>query len=405
MATEVHFIDCGQGNMVLIDAADGNVFLVDCNVTEVNADRVIAYVKRVLQGRHIFAFICTHRDADHMRGINRVHRAVGIDRVWDCGLTGSSPSGPECEEYMRMRRAVPNAVLRGGTSGDYGATRLRILSAADDGLPDDCNAQSIVIKVEQIGNPRGSVLLTGDSDVATWRRILDRYRCLDTLVSEILMGSHHGSWSFFEVTDQSKYFVGHVNAINPAMTVLSVGANVHGHPDPEAVQKYERHSRGSRDGYKVWRTDRDGTMRLDLHEGDAWTLHRYVPMPTPEPSNPYAGLTLADLAGFGRPLPPPPPVPRTSVRLSDLVSYRSPLPPPAPGPRDGGMRASLLASLLADPRPASSLSSFGRPPAPPPAPFPSGFGRPPSAGDQARALRESRSPLFEALVRHRWYRG
>jgi beta-lactamase superfamily II metal-dependent hydrolase len=403
MATEVHFIDCGQGNMVLIDAADEKVFLVDCNVTEVNAGRVVAYLRRVLQGRRIFAFICTHRDADHMRGINRVHRAVGIDQVWDCGLPGSSPSGPECEEYMRMRRAVPNAVLRGGRWGDYGATRLHILSAADDGLPDDCNAQSIVMKVEQIGNRRGSVILTGDSDVATWRRILERYRYLDTLVSEILMGSHHGSWTFFEVADQSRYFLGHVNAINPAMTVLSVGPNVHGHPDQKAVQVYERHSRGSRECYKVWRTDRDGTMRLDLHEVDGWTLHRYIPMPTPEPSHPYAGLSLAHLAGFGLPVPPPPPAPRTSVHLSDLVSYRSLLPPPAPGPRGGGVRGGFLASLLADYRPTSSVSGFAGPPAPPRSL--SGFGRPPSAGDQARALRESRSPLQEALLRHRRYGG
>jgi competence protein ComEC len=384
MATEVHYIDCGQGNMVLIDAANGKTFLCDCNVTEDNEDRVIAYLKHVLRGRRISVFICTHRDADHMRGINRVHRAVGIDAVWDCGLPGGNPSSPEGEEYMRMRRAVPNAVLRGGTTGTYAATRLHVLSAADDGLPDDCNAQSIVLKVEQIGNPRGTAILTGDSDVRTWKRILERYRYTDTLSSEILLGSHHGSWSFFDINRHGYHYPDHMRAISPAMTILSVGPNVHDHPHPQAVLQYEYYSRGSRAGARVWRTDHHGTMRLDLHERDGWTLSPnqdvYVPMlpPPPPPPQPYyAGQTIADLVvGWDRPSLPPPP------------------------------SASLFAELLADLRPAPSFSGFGGPPEPPPALSLSGFGRPPSATVQARALRESgSSPLVEALLRHNPYRG
>jgi len=403
--------------MVLIDAADGKAFLCDCNVTEANAARVIAYLKHVLRGRRIAVFICTHRDADHMRGVNRIHRAIGIDQVWDCGLPGGNPSSPEGEEYMRMRRAVPHAVLRGGTTGDYGATRLHILSAADDGLPDDCNAQSIVIKVEQIGNARGSAILTGDSDVSTWKAILDRYRYSDILASEILLGSHHGSWTFFDVGEDGYYYPAHVRAINPAMTVISVGPNVHEHPHPLAVQMYKRHSRGSQDGHRVWRTDQDGTMMLQIHERDGWTLSRWqernVPMlPPPPPRNPYAGLTLADLAGWGRPpLPPPPPPssgPFAGMSLADLVAYVPPQAPPLPRqPRAGGLPPGLLSALLADaeaPPPPPRRSPGGLSPAvlatlladtrqppltgyPPPAPSVSGFGRPFTARDQADALR------------------
>ena len=42
MPTVVHFIDVGQGNMSLIECADGSKFVVDCNVTEANRDRVLA---------------------------------------------------------------------------------------------------------------------------------------------------------------------------------------------------------------------------------------------------------------------------------------------------------------------------------------------------------------------------
>ena len=33
MSTIVHFIDVGQGNMVLVECADGAKFVVDCKVT------------------------------------------------------------------------------------------------------------------------------------------------------------------------------------------------------------------------------------------------------------------------------------------------------------------------------------------------------------------------------------
>ena len=38
MATTVHFLDVGQGNMVLIQCSDGTNFMVDCNITEGNKE-------------------------------------------------------------------------------------------------------------------------------------------------------------------------------------------------------------------------------------------------------------------------------------------------------------------------------------------------------------------------------
>lgn len=330
MATRIHFIDCGQGNMVLMEAADGLVFLFDCNVTDANADCVVAYLKHVLGRRRITYFICTHRDADHMRGVNRIHRAIGIDQVWDCGLAGNNPSSPEGEEYMRLRRLVNRGgVLHTGETFVHGSTRLYILSAADDGLPNDCNAQSIVVKVEQIGNPLGSVILTGDSDVSTWRGILRRYTSA-FLSSEILLASHHGSWSFFDVGQEGFYFRGHIAAINPAMTVVSVGANGHGHPDSEAVRMYEWHSRGSAEGRRVTRTDLDGTMRLQLHADFGWKLTTHqeqdVPVVLPPPRlQRYAGMSLGDiLAGMERP-PLPSVYPPLPTARDQAEALRDPL--------------------------------------------------------------------------------
>ena len=48
MSTFVHFVDVGQGNMVLIQASSGENFLFDCNVTLENETRVL-----VQSGEHV----------------------------------------------------------------------------------------------------------------------------------------------------------------------------------------------------------------------------------------------------------------------------------------------------------------------------------------------------------------
>jgi beta-lactamase superfamily II metal-dependent hydrolase len=345
--TTVHIIDVGQGNMVLIEAANGAVLLYDCNVTDANEARVLGYLRYVLGRRRIRYFINSHRDADHMRGINKVHRAVGIDRIFDNGRPGGDIFTPEYEEYMRTRRQCRPGVLSENEYEDFGSTRVRILSVGSDDLPDDPNAQSVVLKVQHLTS-QNSIVLTGDSDVATWRRIRQRHSDLE-LSSEILLASHHGSSSFFDVERDGYYYAAHIRAISPAMTLVSVGPNVHGHPDADAITYYQQHSRGSAAGEQVWRTETHGTMRLEFSAGP-WRLWPWqivpaprprIALPPPPPPSPFwpYSPTLRDVL-TAPPLPPRaidgPPLPPWLPELSGLP----PVPPP-PRPRAIDQAAAL----------------------------------------------------------------
>ena len=136
MSTVVHFIDVGQGNMVLIQCANGANFVVDCNITEDNKNRVLNYVARQIGRRsQVAAFICTHRDADHMRGIRALHNIFPIGAIWDSDHPGTSTDSDEYETYMRLRREVGSFVIKRGMVGNYGRTRFQFLSAKDNRLP------------------------------------------------------------------------------------------------------------------------------------------------------------------------------------------------------------------------------------------------------------------------------
>jgi competence protein ComEC len=277
MATEIHFVDVGQGNMVLISADDGSRFVFDCNITQDNETRVLAYVAKVFgKGNSIKAFICSHRDADHMRGVKKLHALNPISKIWDSGYAGTTTDSTEYKEYMNLRREVGECVIKRKTRADYGKTRLRFMSDADERLPKNANAQGIVIKVEQRSQTGDtcleSAMLPGDSDAEIWKDgILKDYPTTD-VQSSIVMAAHHGSNSFFDIPSDSDWYTAHLQAIKPAMVIVSVGPNTHGHPKNEAIELYKKYATGARNGDKIARTDNNGTMKLTLQTAGGWRL-------------------------------------------------------------------------------------------------------------------------------------
>lgn len=280
MSTTVHFINVGQGNMALVECANGTNFVVDCNITEDNKDRVLAYIAtKIGQGSLIKAFICTHRDADHMRGVRTLHDSFPIQEIWDSGYPGTSTDSSEYEAYMRLRRSVGARVIEKHNRKDFGRTRFRYLSAKDSRLPSNANEQGIVMKIEQLTPDKatieGSTVLTGDGGAATWKNGIMKDYSTSNVSCNILLAAHHGSISFFDDPDDDNYYyTSHIKAMKPDMVIVSVGENSYGHPDKKALELYEKYSSGSERGDKLFRTDQQGTMKLILKAGGGCSLQK-----------------------------------------------------------------------------------------------------------------------------------
>jgi len=278
MPTVVHFIDVGQGNMVLLECANGTRFVFDCNITGENESRVLPYIEKVIgRGSPVRAFICSHRDADHIRGIKKLHARFPLGAIWDSGHPGTTTDSPEYREYMDLRRRIGGIEKHKKTYEQYGRTRLRYLSAKDDRLDKNANAQGIVLKVEQTSGDQnrvlGSTILPGDSDAETWRYAIMKDYATAELNTGVLMASHHGSRTFFyDPADTQYYYEHHADAISPDITVVSVGPNAHDHPDGKALDLYKKHSSGSNKGNKIFRTDKKGTMMLTLKRDGGWSI-------------------------------------------------------------------------------------------------------------------------------------
>lgn len=250
--------------MVVVVFSDNQVLVYDCNIHDDNEKIVLNYLANIIPKNSIDVFVNSHRDADHMRGVKRLHNKFPIRTLWDSGVVGNNEA-PEYRDYMDFRRNVGN--VHEVTPGQHWKDgKVKVLNGKRD--KSDANSQSIVLHISN----GSSAILAGDTDAKVWRDYIIPESSAK-IKSDILLGSHHGSITFFDdPRDEKNYYIEHVKKINPAMTIISVGENPHGHPDDKALELYEKYSRGSDKGNKVFRTDINGNMKLLLKDDGGWTL-------------------------------------------------------------------------------------------------------------------------------------
>lgn len=258
--------------MTLILFPNGATYLYDCNVTDDNEDDVLDYLATAMGSRtSIDAFICSHRDADHMRGLRKIHETYPIGKIRDPGVAGTTTDSSEYEDYMELRREIGNSTIQARTKLKIGNATVRYMNAADDDFSEP-NDQSIVMKLEYGDS---SVLFAGDTSFRPWQEKILPFYSDEKLSASILLGSHHGSLTFFDDPgDDQHYYISHIKKIRPALTLISVGSNAFDLPDDKALELYEKYSRGSKQGNKVHRTDERGNIKLVLKSTGGWTLYK-----------------------------------------------------------------------------------------------------------------------------------
>src|SRR6266481_534982 len=168
-----HFLDVGCGNMTLLLFPNDTTYLYDCNVTDDNEEDVLRYLATAMGSRtSINIFVCSHRDADQMRGLRKIHDDYPIGEIRDPGVAGTTTDSPEYEDYMALRREIGSRIIQARTKLEIGHATVRYMNSADEDFT-DANDQSIVMKIEY---ENSSLLLAGDTSFEPWKeKILPFY--------------------------------------------------------------------------------------------------------------------------------------------------------------------------------------------------------------------------------------
>jgi competence protein ComEC len=255
-ALELHFIDVGQGDAVLIRSASGHRALRRW----APAGTVLAYL-RGAGVESLDLVIASHANADHIGGLVEVVNAYRPRFFMDNRIPHTTAT------YRRLLEAVAAA---GSQYLEPTPRRIGIGDVALHVLPPPGEARlgqndnSIGVVVEY-GTFRA--VLTGDASAAEFEWWSRRMPDLMTEAT-IYKASHHGSSN--GDTRAS------LDAFRPEAVIISLGANnSYGHPTEEASLLYQSVAE------RVFRTDLQGTLLIDAKPDGTYLVQAERDAPPP----------------------------------------------------------------------------------------------------------------------------
>lgn len=244
---QVHFIDVGQGNSILIESPSGKTMLIDGGVKGAG-QQIVSYLKE-LGINKLDIVVATHPDADHIGGLIPVLDNMTIEQFYDSGKVHTSQTFEEMLTRIDEKN-IPYHVPKIGDDIEFDKdVNVKVLNANDQAT--DNNDASIVLKMTY-GNV--SFLLTGDAGVALEKEMLQY-----DVKATVLKAGHHGS-----NTSSSEEFI---QAVKPEVTILSYGEdNKYGHPHAEIVDRLQAI------GSKIYATADLGTITVST-DGVNYTVN------------------------------------------------------------------------------------------------------------------------------------
>ena len=258
---EVHVIDVGQGDSILIRTPEGKTALIDGGYDNGLA---LAYLRERGIGQ-IDVMVASHPHADHIGGLVEVLRALPVKGFWTSGATHTTGTYEQLLDAIDAARVPYYEVQRGDTI-PLGRLSFEVLHSNPDA--DDLNNTSVVLRLAY-GNV--AFLFTGDVEAAAELDMLSTVR--DRLKATILKVAHHGSH-----TSSTAEFLA---AVQPRIAVYSAGRdNNYGHPHRETIQALQRVRA------VVYGTDEHGTIVIVTDGVDYRIQTGYDRPPTTAPASP-----------------------------------------------------------------------------------------------------------------------
>ena len=253
---EVHFMDVGQGDCIVMRNENGNCYMVDGGSTsksQTGKYQILPFLESMGIGELEAVFV-THPDEDHISGILELME----QSPW--GVRINSLILPDVSREMKQKElaelreqaaayGIPVRYIGRGDVVQDRNLKFTCLSPEEGMATDEVNEISTVLYTEY---EEFKMLLTGDVTGEPEWELLSGLEGKEALT--VLKVAHHGSKystprEFLEMTD-------------PVIAVISAGKdNRYGHPHEELIERLEKR------GCRIYRTAKSGAVTMQVRRG------------------------------------------------------------------------------------------------------------------------------------------
>lgn len=230
---EVHFIDVGQAESILIRLEDNNI-LIDAGNNK-DGKLLVKYFKNL--GIKKFNYVVgTHPHEDHIGGLDSIIKEFDIEHILMPDVTTNTKTFEDVLDAIEEKKLQIEIPIIDNTF-KVGELTFKVIYTGTN--EEDLNSDSIVLRMDY---KKHSYLFTADTTGDVEKQLLDKDIDVD-----VYKASHHAS------TYSNTYEF--LEKVTPKYAVISCGKdNDYYYPHIKAVNRIKKHTK------EIYRTDKDGTI-------------------------------------------------------------------------------------------------------------------------------------------------
>ncbi|MFA1822066.1 ComEC/Rec2 family competence protein [Virgibacillus oceani] len=219
---QVHFIDVGQGDSMLIQTPSDKTILIDGGPPE-SGEKVASYLKEH-QIESIDLLVATHPDMDHIGGLPHVMQEIQVKNILDSGKLHSTRTyAAYLYEIRKQNIPVQIAMKNEEIRLD---PEIKILVLNTYGATKTNNQSSIALKITY---KEVDFLLMSDIEMEQEKELIEEH----DVEAEIIKVAHHGS--------NTSTSLPLLQAVNPEIALLTYSQeNVFGHPVDRVIDNLDK---------------------------------------------------------------------------------------------------------------------------------------------------------------------
>jgi len=241
---EIHYLDVGQGDAILIKTPHNQKILIDGGPDMSILDQMGKNLS--FFDRQIDIIILTHPHSDHINGLVEVLRRYDVRKIYYTGAFHTSPAYLEWLEMIKQKNVPLEIIKEQRVLALDNELKLEFLYPFEDLMNKDIKELNNTSIINKLVYKDKIFLFMGDAEKEVEQELMDLDIDLD---ADVIKLGHHGSSS-----SSTEDFLKKIDA---QYAIIQCGEdNSFGHPHLSVIRRLERL------GIKIFRNDLNGQVSV-----------------------------------------------------------------------------------------------------------------------------------------------